>query len=290
MSKTKSKKNESRLLQFVVFIIFFAIGIGVGIYVGAKYLSSKEDNNNVVEDLEPVSDIVDITNSDEYSSLVKSLHANINSYKDFYSANGLSVSNMTNDFKLYLTYNYVMKNNLSVPESTAYLWYGSTVCANDFLVDTNEDGTYSTVCTLDRIKLEDMRVSYAKLFGDTGIDLSGSFNPNSNTKCLLEGDTFLCGKVADMVGITGNLTPKFTIVKATKDKDNNIYIYDKGYLVDTRSNVINPNDGFDNYYLHSSDSSLYYYELKNADNLTFKHKFVIDSDNNYHYQSTELEK
>ena len=47
---------------------------------------------------------------------------------------------------------------------------------------------------------------------------------------------------------------------------------------------------FDKYYLHSSDSTEYYYELKNADNLTFKHTFVTKDRVNYYYVSSELVK
>ena len=65
-------------------------------------------------------------------------------------------------------------------------------------------------------------------------------------------------------------------------------IYEKGYLIDNRSNVDNPTDQYDNYYLHSFDSTNYYYELKSADNLTFKHTFKTEDRQNYYYVSTEL--
>ena len=59
-------------------------------------------------------------------------------------------------------------------------------------------------------------------------------------------------------------------------------------MVDTRSNIIDPNDGHDNYYLHSSDSNIYYYELKSADNLVFAHTYIMGEDGNYKYNGTAV--
>ena len=93
-----------------------------------------------------------------------------------------------------------------------------------------------------------------------------------------------------MYGYSGELESKFDVIKVTKDSSGTIIVYEKGYLVDNRSNVNDPFDQYDNYYLHSSDSNEYYYELKSADNLIFKHTFKTDDKENYYYIGTELVK
>ena len=107
--------------------------------------------------------------------------------------------------------------------------------------------------------------------------------------CVSDGDFIICGNVVDNSGITGALESKFSVIKVTKDEDGSINIYEKGYLVDNRSNVI-ASGQYENYYLHSSDSDAYYSELRNADNLTFVHKFKTDDKKNYYYVSTVLYK
>ena len=86
----------------------------------------------------------------------------------------------------------------------------------------------------------------------------------------------------------GEVVSKFEIVKVTIDDNNTITIYDKGYLLDNRSDVEIVGD-YKNAYLHSYDASEHYYELKSSDNLTFKHVFN-NIDNKYYYVSSELYK
>ena len=60
--------------------------------------------------------------------------------------------------------------------------------------------------------------------------------------------------------------------------DEDIVITEKGYLYDNRSNLTTPDK---NYYLHSSDSTEYYFELKSSENLYFIHTFVKNQDGSY---------
>ena len=105
----------------------------------------------------------------------------------------------------------------------------------------------------------------------------------------MQNNLYICGNIANN-NVTGDLESKFTILKVTKDLDGTIKIYEKGYLLDNRSNVKAQHPGYDNIYLHSTDSTEYYYELRNADNLTFVHTFKENDNQEYYYVGTMLEK
>jgi hypothetical protein len=141
-----------------------------------------------------------------------------------------------------------------------------------------------------RISIAKLKELNEKLFNDEILDTSVPFNVDLDKKCVIDLNDYVCGNVTNVYGYTGELESKFDILKVTKDSAGTVIIYEKGYLVDNRSNVDNPTDQYDNYYLHSSDSKDYYYELKSADNLTFIHTFKTDDGENYYYVSTELVK
>ena len=154
----------------------------------------------------------------------------------------------------------------------------------------NVPAVSTTGCTVNRISKALFLDINQKLFNDELIDTSVNFDIDITKKCVLDGESYLCGAVQNISGYSGALESNFEVVKATKDVDGTIIIYEKGYLHDKRSNVDNLTDQYDNYYLHSSDSKEYYYELKSSDNLTFKHIFKTDDSEEYYYVSTELVK
>ena len=278
-------KNNS-FKYIIIFIIFFAVGAAGAWYFTDKYLKSKEDEKVQI----PVDEntTIDITEDDGSQELIVSLLKPLNNEPMFYSTKGMSSSTMDNASKLYLVYTYLINNNMSTTEQRNVDVVGGTLCLNTFLADTGVDGILSTTCTVTKIdKAKFMEVN-KKIFNDELLDTSVTFNPNANISCLVEGETYVCGKINPTTNVTGALESNFDIVKVLKDEDGTIYIYEKGYLNDKRSNVNNPNDQYDNYYLHSFDSTNYYYELKSADNLTFKHTFKTEDRQNYYYVSTEL--
>lgn len=282
------KKEKHTLRNVLVFILFFALGIVIGYYGANKFLESREEEQAPI----PKDDgIIDITNDEGSTELISSLLVILDKNPIFYSTKGVSVSTMDNTSKLQLVYNNIKKNNLGTKEELASESYGSPNCINGFITDPSDNTlVYTNKCSVTRISKTLFVETNKKMFNDEILDTSVAFSPIDGIKCVVDGDSYVCGNVTKTSNITGKLESVFSIVKVTKDEDGTITIYEKGYLNDKRSNVNNPNDQYDNYYLHSSDSTDYYYELKSADNLTFKHVFKTLDRQNYYYVNTELVK
>lgn len=286
-----SKKDNHLFKNIIIVIVFLAIGISVGIFGTLRYLDYKKE----LEEAEQVENVdegpEDITEDEDSQGLIQSLLKILDGNTMFYSTKGVSVSTLDNTSKLKLVYNNIVDNKMGTSEEKQSLWIGSTSCDNVFITDVGENPLISTnKCSVYRISKETFKKVNKTLFNDDILDTSVEFQPYDGYKCVLDGESYVCGNVAKTSDITGELISKFDILKVTKDEDGTIEIYEKGYLVDKRSNVNNPNDQYDNYYLHSSDSKEYYYELKSADNLTFKHTFKTIDRQNYYYVCTELVK
>lgn len=288
----ENKKSSNIVGNIILIVIFVSIGIVVGIYGATMFLEDKKNNNDVNEE-EIVEGPKDITDSEEYRELAESIYLMINKNSIFYSTKGLSSETIDNASKLTLIYNYLVENKQGVPETLNQLYYGANVCNNNFVLDKNVNPSVtSTVCTINKFDKKLFVEASKKIFNNELLDTSVPFTPVAGVRCVADQNTnmYLCGSVVNESGITGILESKFAVQKVTKDDEGTIVVYDKGYLVDKRSNVDNPNDQYDNYYLHSSDSTNYYYELKSADNLTFKHTFKTTDRKNYYYVDTELVK
>ena len=286
----KEKKKGNKFKYFVIFILFIGIGIGAGIFGTQKYLEyTNENDNKPVEEAGPT----DITENEKYQETISSLLDILNNDPMFYSTKGVKTSSLDNKSRLVLIYNHILKNKLNTTETLQPYYYGATSCLNGvFNVDTNGNTPSTMVigCTVNKIKTSTFTEINNKLFNDDILDTSVEFSVDLNTKCVLDSGSYVCGNVTNLAGYTGKLESNFEVIKATKEENGTILIYEKGYLQDKRSNVDNPTDQYDNYYLHSSDSKEYYYELKSADNLTFKHTFKTEDNENYYYVSTELVK
>ena len=285
----EDKVSNNNFKYVFCFCLFFILGGILGIILTTKYLELQdEDGNNIVKT--DGSSSIDITNDKDYSATIELLKGMLDDPL-FYNSNGLTSEGITNEAKLVYVYNYLINKQSfeSVTKTPVTLYWNATYCDYDFQVETAGD-ILLYECHLQKLTFENVNNAAKTLFGIDQLDNSNGFQVNDNTKCVIEDGAYLCGKIAPVTGITGELTPKFEIQKVTKEEDGSIIIYEKGYLVDTRSNIVNPNDGYDNYYLHSSDSTAYYYELKSADNLTFKHVFKIDDNRNYYYSYSEVVK
>ncbi len=289
MAEVEVEKKSSNAFKYILlFIVFLAVGAIVG-YFGAKsYMEHKKEK----EDSRPqiIEGPEDITNLEEYKDLTNKLHSFVDGYSYFYSTNGIKAESMTNNDRLSYIYDYLVKNSL-VTEERLVATYGTNNCSGQFSLDQPVSSIYSNNngCTVKKAPIDSFVTNNKTFFNDELIDVSVSFINSEGKLCIVSEDTYMCGNKLDEDAVEGKLEAHFSVVKVTKD-EGTIVIYDKGYLTDTRSNVSNPDDGFDNYYLHSSDSTEYYHELKNADNLTFKHTFVTTDRVNYYYVSSELVK
>lgn len=282
MSKRKKKGSKG----FILFVIFFAIGIFVGVYSTKLYL---DKNNNDKEETISIIDNIDITDKSEYQNLINELYGSLKGNSEFYKTSGVNLDTMNNSFKYGLLYDELISSQKYVSETLTTIYYGANVCLNDFLADYVEGYTISNTCTVKKILISDLVDLYKKKFNKEDLDTTSTFYPTDTVKCIVEGEYYVCGDVNALTGVTGTLDTRFSIEKVIKDNKGNVYIYDKGYLIDTRSTVPLI-EGVDNYYLHASDLSDYYYELKSADNYTFKHTFILGEDNNYYYSKSELNK
>lgn len=281
MSDTIKKEKSNTSKYVIFFIIFLIVGVALGVFFTHKYLNSKEEDVG-----EPaVNTLNDITNNKDYESIINNLYSVIKDNAIFYSSSGISIDTMDNTYKLRLVYNYITSVNKYPTETLQLVDYSNMSCSYNFLADSNGTGS---ICTITRISTSEFQLGYEKLFNDSNIDVSRGFfiDDFKEKQCRMAGTDYICGYYVNKLSATGSLTPKFSIVKVILEDNGDISIYDKGYLVDTRSNVVPTNDGYDNHYLHTSDSTSYYYELKSSDNVTFKHTFKLASDNNYYYSST----
>lgn len=282
--KKKNKKSGKGFIVVLIFILFFAVGAAGGI-LGTKYYFELNKEEEAGEDF-VISKEKDITTKTEYQDTISKLHSSIKNYAEFYDTKGIVLTTMDDNLKFRMIYNLVVADKLGVNEQATTTYYGSGVCDNNFLADSLDQGVPSTVCTVQKYNKSDFVSKYNTLFAKSEFNLNKEYYPLDNKKCVPYEEYIYCGNVTNLTGITGELSPRFTINKVMMD-DDNIYIYDKGYLIDSRSNVPYV-EGQTNYYLHSFDSSSHYYELRSADNLTFKHTFKIQEDGKYYYYKSEL--
>jgi len=282
------KKTKKGVKYFLIFILFLAIGIFLGVFGALKYLENKDKEQIELKEEIVNNEPEDITDNEELQSTITTLHNIVNNNSIFYSTKGITAENISNNDKLIYIYSNLYQNKKGEASSLTQKEYGSSNCEYDFLLDndTNLFGL-DNKCTTTEYNIDFFKEVNKNTFNSDTLDTTKEFAPENNIKCVSSDNKYICGKVANTSGITGKLEPKFEITKVTRDDDFTITIYDKGYLVDKRSNVI-ANKEHDNYYLHSSDSKEYYYELKSADNLTFKHTFKTTDRKNYYYVSSEL--
>lgn len=282
----KSNKKNHTFRNILIFILFLVIGIGIGVYGTKWYLNSKVEDE--VEEPNVKTGPEDITNDNQTKELINNLKSILMDDEMFYTTKGVNVATLDNTSKLTYLYKKLISENQGVKE-TSETYYGNTTCDNGFIVDESDGTLVSFTCTYIKINKDLFKELNKKIFNDELLDTSVEFSPVNGKKCINDAENnYLCGNIVNESGVTGNLESKFTIEKVTRDEDGTIAIYERGYLIDKRSNADDPNDQYDNYYLHSSDSTQHYYELKNADNLTFKHTFKTSDRINYYYVSTEM--
>jgi len=281
-------KNK-KVKYIISFILFFAIGGLLGAFGTYKSLALKDvDEEEVVEEVITEEEIL---KNPDYTELINNLYNYLGKDTLFYNSLGVDVNTMDNQDKLRIVYTYIINNNLYETESLSPIYYGALTCANNFNLDVivSADGAMSngSSCTIYKMSQDLVIETYKKIFNSDSIDANVNFNPLSTKLCMVIDGVYNCGNVNNTTGVTGKLESKFEMISVIK-KEKEIVIYDKGYLVDTRSTVVNPDDGHDNYYLHTSDSNMYYYELKSADNITFAHSYILGEDGNYRYNGTSV--
>ena len=279
-----SKYKNNSFKYILCIIIFFIFGTIIG-FIGTKYVLESKKESVVNEDS---SGIVDITDTSEYQATIEKLHAFVKDSSIFYSTLGFNPQTVDNNFKLDYAFQIVMASKVYTTETINAISWDSEVCPYDFLVDILDTGQSTGGCTVYRILRDSINNAYSSTFSGSTLEIT-DFNSSDGKRCLLEESGYICGVVSREVS-SGVLTPKFSVNKVLKDEDGTIKIYDRGYLEDTRSHVVNPDDGIDHYYLHSADSMDYYYELRSADNFTFVHEFKLDENRNYYYVQSYLEK
>ena len=227
--------------------------------------------------------ITNITDDSTYTALVNDLYASLAKNPAFYTSKGFNIEEATNEEKLALVYYYIIANKQDSVETLPSAWEGTYCVFNDglnsFIVDAAGSG-----CTVNNIPTTLIDETYKKLFGDTGLEKVATFPANEYKTCVLVGDRYVCGRVTGTI-YNGSLQPKMDILKVEL-YDEDIVITEKGYLYDNRSNLTTPDK---NYYLHSSDSTEYYFELKSSENLYFIHTFVKNQDGSYSYLKTTTE-
>lgn len=290
LSEDFNNENKGETFKYILFfVVFFIAGTALGIIGAKKFLVDDEKPNNapVVEETL----VKDISNEQDYQKTIADLKNLIGQNLIYYRSTGVDASQLTNDEKLQIVYEYVVRDtNLETAIDYPTYWE-SQECASGFLVDlnVNDNGTtynagFCTYFILPNSKVMD---SYRTIFNNENIQLT-TFDANEHYRCVAGTDNYACGLIK-RIDYTGKIENNFQIRKVTLEDDGTINIYESGYLKDTRSFVNIADDGIDNYYLHSSDSELYYYELRKDDNLTFKHVFKKDSNNKYYYVKTVIE-
>lgn len=276
--KSKKKKDFRGLL---VFILFFAIG-AIGAYFGTKYYIEQREEENKKGD--PVIEQIDITSKSEYQDIINELYDKIKGNPEYYSTDGITVETMSNNFKYGLLYDSIIATKKYTDEKLPASYIGSNECLTYFLVDTTD----TTGCSIYKIEKSEFDKVYNELFNLTGLDTTVNFNPTNTKYCVSMDSYYYCGNINTLNNTNDGLDTRFSITKVIKDNNGYMYIYDKGYLIDNRSSLIKE-PGKENYYLHASNSTNYYYELKSADNYTFKHTFKMNEDEEYYYVSSEVE-
>ena len=277
----KKEKKKGDIRGVILFFVFFVIGVAVAIFGTTHFLESKEKET---EQGVPAVEQIEITSKSEYQDIINELYERVKGSSEYYTSKGVSVDTMDNNFKYGLLYENIVSKSKYVEEKMVPSYFGAAECSGYFILDVND----TTGCSVYKISKENMNNSYKELFNLNELDTSISFYPSSTRLCVPIDSYYYCGNIYSISNVTGNLDTRFSVTKVIKDAAGYIYIYDKGYLIDNRSTVIKV-DGITNYYLHSSDSTEYYYELKSADNLTFKHTFKLGDNEEYHYVSSEVE-
>lgn len=277
----KSKKKDAK--GFILFVLFFAVGIAAGIYGTQYFLNAMAEENKKGE---PVIEQIDITTKSEYQDLINDLYDSLKGNSEYYKSSGITLDNMDKSFKYGLLYDELVSSKKDVIEVLQTTYYGSGVCEYGFLSDFSEGTSIVNTCTINKILISDMKDLYKKMFNRTDLEIV-EFYAADTKKCVVVSEYYYCGDTTALTGVTGSLDTRFSIEKVLKDNKGNIYIYDKGYLIDNRSSVVRT-EGINNYYLHAADSKDYYFELKSADNYMFKHTFELSDDNNYYYVQSEL--
>ena len=277
----KSKKKDAK--GFILFVLFFAVGIAAGIYGTQYFLNAMAEENKKGE---PVIEQIDITTKSEYQDLINDLYDSLKGNSEYYKSSGITLDNMDKSFKYGLLYDELVSSKKDVIEVLQTTYYGSGVCEYGFLSDFSEGASIVNTCTINKILISDMKDLYKKMFNRTDLEIV-EFYAADTKKCVVVSEYYYCGDTTALTGVTGSLDTRFSIEKVLKDNKGNIYIYDKGYLIDNRSSVVRT-EGINNYYLHAADSKDYYFELKSADNYMFKHTFELSDDNNYYYVQSEL--
>lgn len=282
--------NKSSNFKYILFfVVFFIAGMALGI-LGAKKFLVKEDEPQatpvVVEEKEK-----DISNAPEYQDTIIYLKNLIDKNPIYYRSTGVDASQLSNDEKLKIVYEYVVRDTNLEPAIDYPISWESQECNGGLLVDLNANDNGTTYnagfCTYYVLPINKVMDSYRIIFNNVNIEMA-TFDANEHYRCVLGEESFACG-LYNRINYTGTVENNFQIRKVTLEEDGTINVYESGYLKDTRSFVNIPDDGIDNYYLHSSDSELYYYELRKDDNLTFKHVFKKDSNNKYYYVKTVVE-
>ncbi len=281
MAEVKDKDSNNTFKYIIIFVLFLAVGAVIGFYWATKYLEEKEEEDNTPAPIEAR----EITSDSMYQDKIKNLYNIVNTNTSFYSSKGVNYAELTPNDRLAIIYNYMTLKNNNTKETLNRNEFGS--CDNGFILDEAGSANIpSLVCTVYKYNNDDITTLSKTLFNDDNLSLVSEFTPVVGKKCVLGEDSYVCGNTATPQ--SGALEIKFDIQKVMLNPDGTIEIYDKGYLTDRRAGVDNPNDQYDNYYLHTSDSTSYYYELKSADNVTFKHTFKTDDNENYYYVSTEI--
>lgn len=289
MAEVKVEEEKGGFLRYLIlFVIFMAIGVVIGILGTQKYMEYKDSKKEEAPVIDEGPE--DITNVEEYTELINKLHKFVVDYSLFYTTKGVKVENMPNNDRLLMAYDYVSKDSNTIVEEKLESTLGSNSCLDTFALDDSSNlWRRDNGCTIKKVKRSLLEEKNTQLFNDKLIDTSSSFVNSEYKFCIVSEEYYYCGNKLDETINTGKLESKFSVIKATKD-EGKIELYEKGYLLDTRSIETSLIGGHDKYYLHSSDSKDYYYELRNADNLTFKHTFVTTDRINYYYVSSEIVK
>lgn len=287
VSEYSSKKTKNTLKYILLFVLFLLIGFALGFYGTTLYLQFKEADKE--KNVDTTEWPIDITDDEQSKKVAEKLIGILNKDPIFYTTKGISIDTLDKNVKLRFLFDYINRMNQGTNATLEVVDYENMTCANGFMADTGTEDQENRVCT---VKVYDYALftdASKNLFNETELDTTINFSPEDGKSCVSDGENnkYICGNVPKQTNITGKLESKFDIIKVTKDEDNTIQIYEKGYLNDKRSNVIN-SGAYDNYYLHSSDSTNYYYELRSADNLTFRHTFKTSNGSDYYYVGTEL--
>ena len=279
-------EKESHVFKYIaIFLVFLAIGVVLGMVGTKKFIEYKDSQNKPVVDEGPE----DITDLDEYSDLINRLHSFVEEYPFVYTTKGIKAENLSNNEKLLMIYDALKKDN-KIKGDTITATYGTENCLAIFKADESDNPFNPTnVCSIQKVEQKLMEEKSKQIFDIKEIDLTSEFVNSDGLYCMLSEGNYICGHKLNEVTEQGEIVAKFSVVKVTKD-EGKIVIYDKGYLLDTRASKISNLGIHEKYYLHSYDSNDYYFELKNADNLTFKHTFITVDRVNYYYVSSELVK